>query len=270
MTVTVIVASYNQPRTLSLVLEGLRRQSELDFEVVVADDGSDRDTFELLSSIQDLELRWVTQEDRGFRKARALNHGIREAQGDRLLFLDGDCIPPRHWVRSHCQALERADFSVAGYVFLDLSTTEKLSASDIRDGRFELLIPDATRRYFTRTHWKQRLYLLLGMKYRPKILGGNVAVRRSALERINGFDEHYDGFGKEDSDLRNRLRSAGCRGVSLWNSNWVFHCDHRVDARRVQPGALRRAPDRDYYYGQRDSARCIKGLIDERDGTRDD
>ena len=106
--VTVVVSSYNQPNTLRLALEGLFRQEREDFEVIVADDGSEEDTHELVSKSAErapFSLRLVTQKDRGFRKAKALNNGIRCGKGKFFLFLDGDCIARSDWITRHVDSL---------------------------------------------------------------------------------------------------------------------------------------------------------------------
>src|SRR5207253_7447249 len=98
---SVIVATYEWPEALDAVLRGLADQSDRDFELVVADDGSGPATFEVVhSSSEQRPLRHVRQEDEGYRLARVRNLGAREAGGDFLVFLDGDVVPRRHFVRA--------------------------------------------------------------------------------------------------------------------------------------------------------------------------
>lgn len=262
--VSVIIPSYNQPNALSLVLEGLRRQSFLDFELVITDDGSDHDTPDLVFEFAEnapFPVHWVTQEDLGFRKSKALNNGIRRAQGEHLLFLDGDCIPTRDWAKKYLAALEAgADFCVAGYVILPLDETKTITVARVQNGEFESLATFSRRVVSAANHWKQCLYILLRTKGRPHFLGGNWAATRSAVEGVNGFDENYEHFGREDSDIRNRLVNAGYRPVSLFNRNWVFHCNHGIDPRRTDPKVVRGASDVDYYNSRKDAVRCERGL----------
>ena len=83
---------------------------------------------------------------------------------------------------------------------------------------------------------------------------------RAGLVAVNGFDEKFDGFGKEDSDIRNRLRNSGFRGRSVWDHNWVFHCSHDLDPRRNLPDVVRSPPDYDYYESRRHATTCEFGL----------
>lgn len=270
-TVSIILSSFNQPNTLRLALESLDRQIERDFEVVIADDGSDGDTLELVEEFSGrvpFDVAFETEPHDGFRKARALNRGVRRSRGEYLLFLDGDCLAPAVWIARHLEALRRgADYSVAGYVYLSLEASRRITVERVREGSFETLITPAQRRWFGRRHLLQRYYQLVRKTTKPRILGGNWAVRRAALEAINGFDEMYDGFSKEDSDARNRLNTGGFRPASLWHRNWVFHLDHDLDPRRTRPDVIRRRADKAYYNSRKKTVRCAHGLVDERDAA---
>jgi glycosyltransferase involved in cell wall biosynthesis len=268
VTTSIIVASYNQVRALSLVLESLRRQSEPDLQIVVGDDGSEADTAELVRRFAErapFPVTFVTQPDLGFRKAMALNNAIRRAQGERLLFLDGDCLAPRDWARRHVDALrDGAGFSVGGYVRLDLEQSQRLTPEQVADGRFESCITLRDRLAFWQVHAGHVLKGAQRKLNRPSILGGNFAATREAIWAVDGFDESYEGFSKEDSDIRNRLKAAGYRGRSLWHDNWVFHCAHELDPRRGLPAAKRGPPDREYYHSRKGSVRATRGLSADR------
>jgi glycosyltransferase involved in cell wall biosynthesis len=259
---SIVVASFNQPRTLRLVFRGIFALERAPDEVLVADDGSEQDTAELVREIASgapFPVRFTTQENRGFRKARALNNALRIAGGDLVLFLDGDCIPHRQWLGAHVDALRAgAGYATGGYVHLDLAQAERLEAPGVSAEGF---LDAAERRRLRRLHWRQRFHLWRGTPDKPKILGGNWSARMEALRIVNGFDERYDGFGKEDSDIRNRLNASGVRAASVWDRAFVFHCPHEMDPRRTAPGEVRGAPDRGYYYRRRGARRCAAGLV---------
>ncbi len=261
---SIIVSSYNQPRAMALMLESLLRQSQPELEVVIGDDGSQADTVQLVQRFAErapFPVTFTTQADQGFRKAKAVNNAIRCAAGDFLLFLDGDCLAPRDWAARHVEALQSgAGFCVGGYVRLSLEQSRSLSLDRLADGRFERLITARERLSFWRIHAVQLLQIARRKLNRPKIQGGNFAATRQAIWAVDGFDETYEGFSKEDSDIRNRLNAAGCRPRSLWHNNWVFHCDHGLDPRRSTQGAGRGSPDREYYHGRKGSVRATRGL----------
>ena len=105
---SVVVVTYEWPEALDLVLLALSEQSNPEFEVVVADDGSGAPTAAVVESWRghfgdDLIHAW--QPDRGFRRARVLNLGATLATGEHLVFIDGDSLPRRDFVRSIRRAL---------------------------------------------------------------------------------------------------------------------------------------------------------------------
>ena len=89
------------PQALHAVLLGLADQSDPDFDLVVADDGSGPDTAALAEAWKAyLRLTHVRQDDDGYRLARVRNLGAQEARGDYLVFLNSDTVPRRHFVRA--------------------------------------------------------------------------------------------------------------------------------------------------------------------------
>ena len=266
---SVIVSSYNQPNALALVFAGLLTQTHPIDEVLIGDDGSQDDTRDLVQAFAKrapFRVVYETQEDRGFRKSRALNNALRRAQHEHVLFLDGDCVPPPAWAANYARVLAAGvPFATAGYVLMDLRRTQQLTQAQIAAGRIDEVseggITDEQRRAFCKIHQKEVLYRLLRQRKKPKILGGNWAATRTCLVAVNGFDEKYDGFGKEDSDIRNRLCNAGYRVRSLWDHNWVYHCSHDFDPRRNLPEVVRSEPDYDYYMSRVRAKRCEHGLI---------
>ncbi len=264
---TLIIASYNQTNALALVLEGVLRQELPPDEIVFADDGSEPDTLALVEAFRRrtvIPIVFTTQADLGFRKARALNNALRRARGEIVLFLDGDCIAPAGWATQFCAAIDRgADFATAGYVWMDLERTRACTAAAIAGGAIGGGITAAEQRQFDRVHRREQFYRLLRRRGKPRILGGNWVATRRALLAVNGFDENFAGFTKEDSDIRNRLQNAGFRGLSLWDINPVFHCNHALDPRRTAPGVWRKEPDYAYYQSVRGARRCARGLVDE-------
>ena len=134
---SIILATYQWPEALAMVLSALATQSEKRFEVMIADDGSDDRTKGVIEQyrargIFPIEHFW--QENKGFRKCRILNQAIRASKGETLIFLDGDCVPHKHFVAQHC-ALQDGKHYVAGRrVDLSKEFTEKLTPEKIEQG----------------------------------------------------------------------------------------------------------------------------------------
>jgi glycosyltransferase involved in cell wall biosynthesis len=261
--ISVVLSTFEQPNALRFALAGYARQSFRDFEVVVADDGSGDATRSVIEEARGagvFPLRHVRQENRGFRKAKIVNEGVRASSGSLLLFSDGDCIPHGDFVGVHAARGGPGRFCAGGYVRLSAEASLALTAEAVRSGAFEAALTGEDRARFRRTHWKSLWGVFWGNPKKPKVYGCNLSVDRRAFEEVNGFDENFDGFGKEDSDLRNRLRRHGTKPVSLWGKAWVYHVDDAAD-----PGvAGRRVPRKDGspYYDRPDvPVRCANGLV---------
>jgi GT2 family glycosyltransferase len=258
----IVVASFNQPRSLQLVFAGVLGLDGAPEALYVADDGSEPKVEALVAEFAvraPFPVHFVGQENRGFRKAWALNNVLRRIDGGCVLFLDGDTVPHRAWLREHERALAAGvGYATGGYVYLDLHQAEDLEAGgDFADAPIDA----GDRARLRAVHRKQHWHRLIRTADKPKILGGNWSVRYEALERVNGFDERFDGFSKEDSEIRNRLNAAGVRGRSVWNRAFVFHCSHALDPTRLAPADARREPDRHYYRSRKGAVRCARGLV---------
>ena len=84
------------------MLWGFDAQTDHNFEIVIADDGSREDTRQLIERFAratDRPIQHIWQEDDGFQKCRILNKAIVAARGDYLILTDGDCIPRKDFVR---------------------------------------------------------------------------------------------------------------------------------------------------------------------------
>lgn len=135
--ISVILSTYNAPLWLEKSLWGYANQTHTEFEVVIADDGSDSATREVIQRIRrqfGLKIKHVWHPDDGFRKCTILNRAIEEAAGDYLLFSDGDCIPRSDFVQQHFQAAEPGRFLSGGYFKLPMSISEQIDRNDIESG----------------------------------------------------------------------------------------------------------------------------------------
>ena len=244
----IIVAAYQQAEVLRLLLAALAAAPETDFAVCIADDGSaPRMDEELAAEAASLPfpVRFEWQPDNGFRKAEIQNLAAAGLPCELLIFLDGDCIPHRNLVEVYRQAYRPGEFFVGSVNFLDVETSRALTPGQVADGAHERFVDRRQEWKIRKTHWKNRLYR--GRKLvRPRIRGGNFAVSRDLFLAVDGFDEVFGGHGKEDSDIRNRMRNAGAAGVSLWTSARACHL-----SREVAPSGERTdAPTELYREGQ--------------------
>jgi len=143
MQVSVIVSTFNSPEWLEKVFWGYIYQTHQKFDIIVADDGSDDRTRDLVARYNadtDLSIEHVWQRDLGFRKCRILNKAILAARNEYIVITDGDCIPRADFLAQHCSAAQKDHYLSGSYFKLPLSTSQQISRDDVASGRcFDLL-----------------------------------------------------------------------------------------------------------------------------------
>ncbi len=249
MKTAVIVTTYNRPDALAAVLAGYQAQTDQDFELVVADDGSTNETLAVVQEHQRQSryaVRHVWQEDRGFRAAAIRNRAIAATTAEYLILTDGDCIPSRQFVQRHKQLAEPGYFLGANRVLLSPDGTTRVlrERAPVHEWRWPqwarlwirrdvnrllplLTLPDGAFRTWASDQWK-------GIKT------CNLSLWRSDLIRVNGLDESYEGWGLEDSDLIIRLLRSGVKHKTARYAAPVFHLWHQEhDRSRLQTNRQR-------------------------------
>jgi glycosyltransferase involved in cell wall biosynthesis len=216
-------------------LWGYANQTHTEFEVVIADDGSDSATREVIQRIRrqfGLTIKHVWHPDDGFRKCTILNRAIEEAAGDYLLFSDGDCIPRSDFVQQHFEAAEPGRFLSGGYFKLPMSISEQIDRNDIESGHaFTLAWLRAAGLEYSHRILRLMSYGLLAhclnllTTTRPTWNGHNASGWAEDVRRANGFDERMR-YGGEDRELGERLQNAGIRGKHVRFQALCLHLDH--------------------------------------------
>jgi glycosyltransferase involved in cell wall biosynthesis len=238
--VSVIVSTYNRPDALRAVLDGLNAQTHGDFEVIIADDGSGKETRDMLQEIRErlpYPLIHIWQRDKGFRAAKARNKAVAASRGEYLIFLDGDCIPFPNFIEEHLRLAEPKWFVRGNRVMLSESFTQWVLENEAGVTQF---------RYYEFVKHRMRgnikrmvplLHLPLGpvRKIVAKKWQGaktcNLGVLKSDFMNLNGFDERYIGWGHEDADLVVRLIRSGIYRKEGNFSIPVLHLWHKMNDR---------------------------------------
>lgn len=249
MLISVVVATYNRPDALAAALRSLGKQDDKQFEVVVADDGSTPDTEAVVKSAQSLSpvpLSHVWQEDTGFRLAAVRNRATAHARGEYLIYLDGDCIVRGHFVRAHRDLAETDWCVTGGRVLLSEAFTRAVLADGtaIEDWSIADAAIASAQGKVDRAMPLPRLPLgplrKVGGQRWQRLRGCNFSAFRSDVERVNGFDECFQGWGFEDSDFAARLIAAGVRLKNGRLATNVYHLWHRENDRTAQDENWRR------------------------------
>jgi len=225
-TASLIVSTYNWKEALALCLHSVASQRVLPLEVIVADDGSRPDTGALVRDMArdfPVPLLHAWQEDAGFRLARVRNLGIAASRGEYLVFLDGDLVLHPEFVADHLRLIRPGIHLQGGRLNASPEESQRLldggrpRFSPFMDGRFK-------RKHAVRWPW------LAARKARTaeggQVMGCNMGIWRADLDRVNGFDDNYEGWGREDDDIAWRLKHAGVVRRPLRFAGLAVHLWH--------------------------------------------
>ena len=235
---SLMITTYDMPEHLKLVCANLKRQSCQEFEVLFCDDGSGPATERVISEFaqhSSLPIQHLWQEHDGFRKCKILNQALLKARGETLIFLDGDCVPHWRFVEDHLRHQEEGFYLAGRRVEVGPDLSSRITPQWVASGYFDWPHPS-----FLWSVWKKdseflnrsirvsspRVRSWLGMNRIDDLKGCNYSVPRYVLESLNGFDESYEGYGREDTDVEIRLQNFGLKIKSLKGLALQFHVWH--------------------------------------------
>jgi GT2 family glycosyltransferase len=241
MLISVIVTTYNWPQALEACIRSLFAQTDNDFEVVIADDGSTETTKHLIERINvdaPIKIQHIWQQDKGFRAATCRNKAVAACSGDYVVFLDGDCAVLPNFICQHRRLAESGFFIAGNRVLLseDFSQTALIQQLPVFEyslwrfcclriqGKLNRLLPfiflpaTAKFRYKSPVKWQ-------------KAMTCNLAMYKQDFIQVNGFDELFQGWGFEDSDLVIRLIHQGVKRKEGRFAVPVLHYWHKENDR---------------------------------------
>jgi glycosyltransferase involved in cell wall biosynthesis len=239
-TVSIIVTTYNWPQALAFVLASLNHQNDDAFEVIVADDGSNESTTQLLAQLKvalNYPLSHIWQPDQGFRAARARNLALLYAKNDYIVFIDGDCAVLPDFVHNHKRLSETGYFVSGQRVLISSQLTAKLLSEGfqphmaIRRYWFKHRLNGDCNKVMPLLNFPLGLIRKFGAHKWQGVQTCNLGVWRQDLMAVNGFEEQFVGWGYEDSDLVARLLHCGVKRKQGRMAVPVLHLWHKASAR---------------------------------------
>lgn len=235
MEVTIIISTYNSPLWLEKVLWGYSCQTYQDFSIIVADDGSDHQTADLINNMRRLtgmQIEHVWHEHQGYRRQTILNKAIVDSKSEYLIFTDGDCIPRCDFVETHVLQAEKGKFLSGGYC----KVSTKLSEIILKDHIISqecfklrwLTSIDSVGFSQTRKLWAKGPVAFL-LDYvtpaKPTFNNCNTSAWREDILAVNGYDERMK-YGGADREIGERLTNHGIFGKQIRHRAIVLHLDH--------------------------------------------
>jgi glycosyltransferase involved in cell wall biosynthesis len=262
--IALLISTYQRPAHLrrALLSVGLQRDVAHRMEVVVSDDGSTDETAQVVEAFArtaKFRVHFTTHPHTTFQLARCRNEGVAASSAPYLLFLDGDCILPPDHVAIHLAQRRPTTVMAGDFAKLDQATSARVTDEVIQAGAFIGWAPKSEIARLSKQDRRARLYQLLRHPTKPKIVGNNVGIWRSDYERVNGYDENFEGWGCEDDDLRLRLRRAGVRIQSILRYTHTYHLWHPTDP--SYPQSWRNGRNVEYLNRKGRLVQCINGLV---------
>jgi len=222
-----IINTWNQPDYLARVLQAVSSQTARPDEVLLADDGSDHQTRKVFSNWttkQSMRSAHLWQEHQGFRRARILNQAIAKARGEYLVFLDGDTVPHPEFISDHRQLAQTQAFIQGHRALLKQNGAAWFGLHEFKADRrraFWLGELQGIKQAFRWPRpWRRTRRDLRGVR------GCNLAIWREHLIQVNGYNEAFIGWGREDSELAVRLMNLGIQRQDVRGWALCFHLWH--------------------------------------------
>ena len=232
---SVIISTYNHPEWLEKVLWSFEFQSFKNFEVVIADDGSDDKTKKLIERIQKevtYPIQHIWHEDNGFQKTIILNKATVASKSDYLVYTDGDCLARKDFLQTHMDFREQGYFLSGGYFKLPMTISKVITKNDIEQQHcFDM---DWLTEHGLKASFKNNKITSKGFKERflnkftlttATWNGHNVSGWKADIIKANGYDERMQ-YGGEDRELGERLFNKGIKAKQIRYSAICLHLDH--------------------------------------------
>jgi glycosyltransferase involved in cell wall biosynthesis len=231
---SIIVSTYNRPDALRKCVESIFRQRTLPNEIVIADDGSGKETERLvneLKAMSPVKLIHVWQEDEGYQLARIRNRSFAAASGPYLIQIDGDLVLEKHFVHDHLAMAKAGTFVAGARAMMNAELTGMVLRGDVTEEQIHSYTRHiGLRSNIIRSSMLSRIvYVYQRHKRNYKyVFGCNMAFWKKDILMVNGYDESFKGWGKEDNELTVRLQNAGIKLRFIKFGAVAYHLYHKV------------------------------------------
>lgn len=230
--VSLVISTYNWKEALELVLISALNQRLMPLEIIIADDGSKDDTKVLIEAFKDkfqIPLYHVWQEDAGFRKSKIINKSIAKAKGDYIIQVDGDCIMHPSFVKDHLRYATRNVYLSGSRVSIKKPYLKTLF--NTRKTKFHVFSKGIKKRGRALYLPTLSTFYKASEEFSRKNRGCNMSYYRDDFIAVNGYNEDFQGWGREDSELARRFNNYGMLNRRLKNIAIVYHIYHFVKSK---------------------------------------
>lgn len=228
--VSLIISTYNWPDALELCLQSVQQQRLLPDEVIIADDGSSKETGQVIERIKKRllsPLHHIWQADDGFRLGMIRNKAIAAASSDYLIQVDGDLVLHPNFVHDHVHAAKKGHFIGGSRVLLGESYSKEVIKK--RQLNFSFFQKGINNRA-NAIHFPAVAKLLGSLKKTNglyNLRGCNMSFWKEDIVSVNGYNEQISGWGREDTELVIRLYNKGIKRLFFKLQGIVYHLYHQ-------------------------------------------
>lgn len=226
MKISLLISTYERPDALAAVLRSVERQTKKPHQIVVGDDGSGESTKRVIEAARGrglpVEHAWLPHD--GFRLARMRNCAAARATGDYLVIMDDDILLHPEFLADHEAAAREGFFAQGGRALLGEEASRRVLAGETDwPGFFSSGV--GNRKNILRSPFLSRLFAG-EVKGKRGIRTCNFALWREDYFRVNGFNEDFVGWGREDSEFVTRLFLSGVRRRNIKFAALGCHLHH--------------------------------------------
>ncbi|ECR5191536.1 glycosyltransferase family 2 protein [Campylobacter jejuni] len=207
-TCALIITTYNQKERLALVLDSVKNLEPLPDEVLIADDGSREDTAKLIQAYQKdfpCKLEHIWQEDEGFRAAASRNKAINASNSEYIILIDGDMILEKNFIGDHLNFASLKTILQGSRTILNKNESKELLSKNNFSLAFDKKGFKNQRNIFLAKCVYKFSKLTKKFFKKSQLVKGsktcNMSFYKSDFEAIEGFNEKFIGWGREDSEF---------------------------------------------------------------------
>lgn len=239
-TCSLIITTYNQKERLALVLDSVKKLNPLPDEVLIADDGSKEDTAKLIQKYQKdfpCNLKHIWQEDDGFRLSKIRNKAIKQAFGEYIIIIDGDMILDTNFIKDHLNFSCKKVFLQGSRIILNEKESKEIldtkniflafSNKNFKNHRLTLLAKLIYKNSKITSNFYKKKNLIKGIR------GCNMSFYKNDFEAINGFNENFIGWGREDSEFVARFLFNNGIFKRLKFNALAYHIYHEENSKNM-------------------------------------
>lgn len=232
MKTALLISTYNWKEALDLIFKSILEQTKMPDEILIADDGSREDTKALIIEFSKsiaIPVKHFWQEDLGFRKSKILNIAVANTKADYIIQIDGDCILNKNFIKDHTNEASKNTYLYGSRV--NVLPNYVSTVFDLKKIHFNYFSKEIKNKSRT-------LYLpFLSKLYKKndgiskRFRGCNVSYWRSDFLSINGYNEEFEGWGREDSDMVLRMGNLGVKAKRIRYAGIIYHIHHQINSK---------------------------------------